>query len=164
MPIDLEASLDRWTQAAPLDSEQAACIREFEAARVPRGARAPILIGLALGGIMLAAGVLLFVAAHWSDLSPTHRMTLLVAAVGGAHVAAALCAERFHAFAVTLHGVGTAVLGGAIFLAGQIFNMQENWPTGVLLWAIGALVGWWLLRSWPQLAFSALLVSCPNGS
>jgi len=159
MQIELESSLDRWTQAALLQPEQAARIREYETARAPRrGARVPILIGLALGGIMLAAGVLLFVAAHWNDLSPAQRMTLLACAVGGSHLAAAFCADRFHAMAVTLHAVGTVALGGAIFLAGQIFNMQEHWPTGVLLWAIGALAGWWLLRDWPQLAFSALLV------
>ena len=76
-----------------------------------RGARAPILIGLALGGIMLAAGVLLFVAAHWMDLSPTERMALLVLAVGGSHLAAAFCADRFSAMAVTLHAVGTACAG-----------------------------------------------------
>jgi uncharacterized membrane protein len=161
MQIELESSLDRWTQAALVNPEQAARIREFEAAHAPRrGARAPILIGLALGGIMLAAGVLLFVAAHWMDLSPTERMALLVLAVGGSHLAAAFCAERFAAMAVTLHAVGTAALGGAIYLAGQIFNMQEHWPTGILLWAIGALAGWWLLRDWPQLAFSALLIPC----
>jgi len=161
MQIELESSLDRWTQAALLNSEQAARIREFETARAPRRAnRVPILIGVALGGIMLAAGVLLFVAAHWTDLSPFQRMTLLVFAVGGSHLAGAVCADRFSAIAVALHGVGTAALGGGIFLAGQIFNMQEHWPTGILLWAIGALAGWWLLRDWPQLAFSALLVPC----
>lgn len=159
MHFEFESSMDRWTQAGVLSSEQAARIREYESARAPRhGPGVHILIGLTLGGIMLAAGVLLFVAAHWIDLSPAQRMTLLVAAVGGSHLAAALCAERFHAMAVTLHGVGTAALGGAIFLAGQMFNMQEHWPTGVLLWAMGALAGWWLLRGWPQLAISALLV------
>jgi uncharacterized membrane protein len=159
MQIELESSLDRWTQAALLNLDQATRIREFETAHAPRrGARAPILIGLALGGIMLAAGILLFVAAHWMDLSPTQRMALLVFAVGGSHLAGAFCADRFPAMAVTLHAVGTAALGGAIFLAGQVFNMQEHWPAGILLWAIGALAGWWLLRSWPQLAFSALLV------
>jgi uncharacterized membrane protein len=157
--IELESSLDRWTQAALLDAGQATRIREFETSREPRrGARAPILIGLALGGIMLAAGVLLFVAAHWTDLSPAQRMALLVFAVGGSHLAAALAADRFPALAVTLHAVGTATLGGGIYLAGQIFNMQEHWPTGILLWAIGALAGWWLLGGWPQLAFSALLI------
>ncbi|HTC88964.1 MAG TPA: DUF2157 domain-containing protein [Bryobacteraceae bacterium] len=159
MQIELESSLDRWTHASLLNSEQAARIREFEAAYAPRrSARVPILIGVALGGVMLAAGVLLFVAAHWMNLSPMQRMALLVFAVAGSHLAAAFSADRFPAMAVTLHAVGTAALGGAIFLAGQIFNMQEHWPTGVLLWAIGALAGWWLLRGWPQLASSVLLV------
>jgi uncharacterized membrane protein len=161
MQIELESSLERWTQAALLNTEQAASIRKFEAARAPsRGARAPILIGIALGGIMLAAGVLLFVVAHWIDLSPFQRITLLVLAVGGSHIGGAFSADRFQAMSVTLHAVGTAALGGAIFLAGQVFNMQEHWPTGILLWAIGALAGWWLVGSWPQLAFAALLVPC----
>jgi uncharacterized membrane protein len=159
MQIELESSLDRWTQAALLNSEQAANIRDFETARAPRrAARLPILIGVALGGVMLAAGVLLFVAAHWIDLSPFQRMALLFIAVGGSHLAGAFANDRFPAMSVTLHAVGTAALGGAIFLAGQVYNMQEHWPTGILLWAIGALAGWWLLRTWPQLAFSALLV------
>jgi uncharacterized membrane protein len=159
MQIELESSLDRWIQAALLSTEQAARVREFEAAHAPqRGNRVAILIGVALGGIMLAAGVLLFVAAHWTDLSPTERMALLVFAVAVSHAAGAFCADRFPAMAVTLHAVGTAALGGAIFLGGQIFNIQEHWPTGILLWAIGAVAGWWLLRDWPQLAFSALLI------
>jgi uncharacterized membrane protein len=67
MQIELESSLDRWTEGALLQPDQAARIREYETARTPRrGARMSILIGLALGGIMLAAGVLLFVAAHWN--------------------------------------------------------------------------------------------------
>jgi hypothetical protein len=66
MHFELESSLDRWTQAGVLSSEQAARIRESESARAPRhGPGVPILIGLALGGVMLAAGVLLFVAAHY---------------------------------------------------------------------------------------------------
>ena len=44
---------------------------------------------------MLMAGVLLFVSARWEDFSPTLRMTLLVSAMGGFHVVAAFCAERF---------------------------------------------------------------------
>jgi len=159
MRIELESSLHLWTQAGLLDPSQAARIQSYETSRAPRpAARMPILIGVALGGIMLAAGVLLFVAAHWIDLSPAQRMAVLLVAVGGSHLAAALCTDRFHALAVTLQAVGTASLGGAMFLAGQIFNMQEHWPTGILLWAIGALAGWWLLRGWPQLAISALLI------
>ena len=79
------------------------------------------------------------------------------APVGGFHVAGAFSSERFRALGITLHAAGTVALGGAIALAGQIFNMQEHWPTAVLLWAAGAIAGWLLLRDWPQLAIAAIL-------
>jgi uncharacterized membrane protein len=48
-------------------------------------------------------------------------------------------------------------LGAGIFLAGQIFNLQEHWPGGVMLWMIGAWVAFALLRDWPQAMLVALL-------
>jgi hypothetical protein len=48
-------------------------------------------------------------------------------------------------------------LGGGIALAGQIFNLDEHWPSGILMWAIGAGVGWLVLRQVPQLVLAALL-------
>jgi hypothetical protein len=41
---------------------------------------------------------------------------------------------------------------------GQIFNLEEHWPGGVMLWALGAAGAWALLRSWPQMALSAILL------
>jgi len=159
MQIELEPSLQRWVDAAILDPRQASRIREFETAAGPhRRSRLPVLLGLVFGGLMLAAGVLLFVSAHWDELSPVQRMSMLVGAVGGFHVAGALFAERFRAMAITLHAVGSVALGGAIFLAGQIFNMQEHWPAGIMVWALGAVAGWLLLGDWPQLALAAILV------
>jgi uncharacterized membrane protein len=159
MRIELEPSLDRWVEAQILDRSQADRIRLFEAEQVPqRRARWPVIMALAFGGIMLAAGVLLFVSAHWDELSPFQRMTLLVLAVGGFHVGGAFSLDRFHALGVTLHAVGTVALGGAIAMAGQIFNMQEHWPSAILLWALGAIGGWLLLGDWPHLALSAILL------
>ena len=51
--------------------------------------------------------------------------------LGGAY------ADRVPALALTLHACGTAALGGGIFLAGQIFHLQEHWPGGLMLWARG---------------------------
>jgi hypothetical protein len=157
--MELEPSLDRWVEAQILDRQQADRIRQFESAQLPRRrARWPVIIAVAFGGIMLAAGVLLFVSAHWDEISPFQRMALLVVAVGAFHVGGALSLERFRALGVTLHAVGTVALGGAIAVAGQIFNMQEHWPAAVLVWAVGALAGWLLLRDWPHLALAAILV------
>jgi uncharacterized membrane protein len=158
MRIELESSLTRWVEARLLDPRQAEGIRAFEAAHAPQQrARWPVIVALAFGGAMLAAGVLLFVSAHWDELSPFYRMSLLVVAVTGFHVGGALAQDRFRALAITLHAAGTVSLGGAIALAGQIFNMQEHWPTAVLLWAAGAAAAWMLLHEWPQVALAAIL-------
>jgi hypothetical protein len=99
----------------------------------------------------------LFVAAHWDKLSPSFRFGLVLLLVAFFHLAAALAAERFSALATTLHAVGTACLGAGIFLAGQVFHLQEHWPGGVMLWALGAWIAWVLLRDWPQATLVALL-------
>jgi len=37
--------------------------------------------------VKMAAGVLLFVAAHWDDLSPTQRFLLVLTMIAGFHLA-----------------------------------------------------------------------------
>ncbi len=115
-------------------------------------------LAIGLGGLLLSAGILLFVAAHWSALSPGARYGLLLGTVAGFHLVAALAAARSPALATTLHACGTVALGGGLFLSGQIFNLSTHWPAGLLLWAIGAWIGWALLREWPQALLAALLV------
>lgn len=65
---------------------------------------------------------------------------------------------RLRSLGLALHAVGTVALGGGIFLAGQIFNLQEHWPGGVLLWAIGSSLSWLVLRDWLQATLAALLI------
>jgi len=77
--------------------------------------------------------------------------------VGVCHIGGAVLAERFPALSTTLHGLGTVTLGAAIFLTAQIFNLHENWATGVLLWTIGAAGGYILLRDWTQAAVLVIL-------
>jgi uncharacterized membrane protein len=150
--------LTRWIAAGVLDEETAARIRAFELAYVDSGRlRWPIRLALVFGALAVGAGALLFVSAHWDALSPQVRFTLVAALVTVFHVGAAMVAERFPAMAATLHAIGTVALGAGIFLAGQIFNLDEHWPGGLMLWALGAAIASALLRSWPQTALVALL-------
>src|SRR5712671_180180 len=154
----LEQQLQRWVEAGFLDSQSAGRIREFEISRESPGMRWPVVFAIAFGSIMVAAGILLFVAAHWDDLSPAQRFLLVVTMIAGFHLAAGALMPRLRALGLALHAVGTVALGGGIFLAGQIFNLQEHWPGGILLWAIGAVLAWALLRDWVQATLAALLV------
>jgi hypothetical protein len=153
-----KALVARWAEAGVIDAETAGRIRAFEEQHPQTtGRRWPVLLALAAGALMLGAAVLLFVSAHWDALSPSMRFGLVIAMVSVFHVTGAAMADRSPAMASTLHAVGTVALGAGIFLAGQIFNLNEHWPSGVLLWAGGAVLGWALLRSPAQLALAAIL-------
>src|SRR5262245_493725 len=151
--------LTRWTDAGVIDEETAARIRAFEMAHSgSTRLRWPVWIALVFGALMLGAGVLLFVSAHWDTLSPGIRFGLVLALVAVFHVGAALTSERFPEIATTLHAIGTVAVGAGIYLTGQIFNLDEHWPSGLMMWAAGAAIAWGLLREWPQMALTAILV------
>lgn len=153
-----QIDIERWLNNGVIDSAVAARIRAFEEQRDAAQVLSwPVLIAIAFGGLLIGAGVLLFVAAHWDALSPAGRFALILILVALFHLAGAIVVERFPVLATTCHATGTICLGAGIFLAGQIFNLQEHWPSGIMLWAAGAWVGFALLRDWPQAGLAALL-------
>lgn len=148
-----------WTEAGVIDPATATRIRTFEDGRRREHRwRWPMWLALVFGALTMGAGVLLFVAAHWDTLSPTARMAIVVGTVALFHVAGAVFSARQPALASACHAVGTVALGGGIFMAGQIFHLAEHWPGGILLWALGAVVAWSLLRDALQLSLVAILV------
>jgi len=154
-----ERYLARWQSAGLLDEATATAIRSYERAQLrPGGRQWQVLLALILGAILLGAGVLLFVAAHWGTLSPLSRMCLVLLMLIFFHGLGILARERFAGFATAMHALGTVSAGAAIALVGQIFNMQEHWPSAVLLWALCAAAGWWLLRDQFQQTLTILLV------
>ena len=154
-----ERYIAKWQGAGLLDEQTASAIRTYESAQAkPSGQRWQVLVALILGAILLGAGVLLFVAAHWADVSPAARLAMVLSMLVFFHGLGLLSAERFAGFATAMHAVGTVSAGAAIALVGQIFNMQEHWPAAVMLWAMCAAAGWVLLRDQFQQTLTLLLV------
>jgi uncharacterized membrane protein len=158
MPADWESRLQRWLAADVIDPITAERIRDWERAQTQsQGFRWPILLALVCGAVLVGAGMLLFVSAHWDELSPGQRMSVVLLLVTCFHAGGAAVAGRFEALSIAMHTVGTIALGAGIALAGQIFNLSEHWPAAILLWAFGAALGWLLLGHWTQAAIVAIL-------
>jgi uncharacterized membrane protein len=156
---NIESLLTRWRAAGVLDAPTADRIRTWEGEQTqPAGLRWQGLVALILGAVLLASGVVLFVSAHWDELGPSARLAVVFALVAAFHLAGAYTREPFRGLSTALHAVGTASVGAAIALVGQIFNIQEHWPAAVLLWAISALAGWMLLRDPAQQILVLVLV------
>jgi uncharacterized membrane protein len=153
-----EKDLERWVDAHLIDPVTADRIREFESDSGKKRLRWPAVLAISFGALMLCAGILLFVAAHWDELAPWQRFSLVLAMVAVFHVAASVLGEKVPSIGIALHAAGTASLGAGIYMAGQIFNLQEHWPGGVLLWSIGAVIAWLVLRQWPQALLAAVLI------
>jgi uncharacterized membrane protein len=158
MKGSLRSALARWTSAGLVDAAQAERIRAWEAEHGDDGRKSHLaIVAFAFGGILLVAGVLLFVAANWDRLAPGGRFALVLAMIAVFHVGGAYASRSSAALAATLHAVGTGALGAGIYLSGQIFHMAEHWPGALMLWSVGAALAWWLLRQWPQMLWLALL-------
>jgi len=156
---DWNAWLTRWTDAGLIDGAAAIRIRDYETERAGSGKlRWPAMVAIGFGALMLGGGVLLFVAAHWDALSPAARFAIVLAMVGGFHLLGAVAGDRVPGLSAALHGVGTVALGAGISLAGQIFNLDEHWPSGIFAWALGAAAAWAVLRQTPQVVLLAILV------
>jgi uncharacterized membrane protein len=115
-----ERFLVRWRGAGLLDeATESAILRYEESQAKPSGRRWQVILALVMGGILLGAGVLLFVAAHWDEVSPLVRLALVMAMLALFHVAGVVSRERFSGFATTMHALGTVSCGAAIALIGH---------------------------------------------
>jgi uncharacterized membrane protein len=155
---DFETQLKRWQTAGALDAEAAARIRAWEEQQQKSsGLRWQGMVALILGAMLLACGVVLFVSAHWDEIGPLGRYLLVIGMVTLFHLGGACTRKTVRGVSTALHAVGTVSTGAAIALVGQIFNIEAHWPAAVLLWAIAALTGWFLLRDEAQQILAFLL-------
>ena len=138
-----ERYLERWTSTGLIESANAERVRAYrverlkatgsaladtaghQPGRVAAGRRRAAVRRGALGQAF-SGGALRALSCCWWGFSTS---------------AGALVAERFSPLSTTLHAVGTICLGAGIFLAGQIFHLEEHWPGGVMLWALRRLGG-----------------------
>src|SRR5205823_11060865 len=128
MADSLKKRLERWVSAGVVDAGAASRIRTFEESESSgERLRWPVLLAVALGGLLLCAGVLLFVAAHWDELSPAWRFTLVMILVAVFPLAGAFTEERFPALSTTKDPARRENATPGIFTAEHHAKLPPAW-------------------------------------
>ncbi|MGH9593898.1 MAG: DUF2157 domain-containing protein, partial [Bryobacteraceae bacterium] len=100
----LDAQMERWTEASLLDGATAERILAFEAKQAQRAIlRWPVFLAVGFGWILIAAGIILFVATYWDKLSPTVRSSVLLILVAVFHASGIVTRRSFPPLSTTLH-------------------------------------------------------------
>lgn len=135
----LEADLMRWQADGVITEATAAAIRS-RLQPIGEGVTIATVVAI-VGGLLIAAAVLAFVAANWNVIARPTRLGGLLVGLAGVHVVGALFDRAGRTSLADLSaGVGAIIFGAAIALVGQMYHLAEDFAAGLLLWAFGAMV------------------------
>ena len=154
----LEADLARWQADGVITPAAHDAIRG-SLAPLGAGLNVAVVVGI-VGGLLIAAAFLAFVAANWTEIARPVRFAILLAGIVGAYGVGAWFARAGRLVLADLcGGVGSIVFGAAIALVGQMYHLGDDFAAGMLLWGAGALVAAALTGSRGALAV-ALVAGC----
>ncbi len=135
----LEADLARWQSGGVIAPDVGEAIRK-SLGPLPRGINIATVIGI-LGGLLIAAAFLAFVAANWTTIARPARFLILLGGIAGAYGFGSLFARTGRPVLADISvTVGSIVFGAAIALVGQMYHLGEDFAGGMLLWSLGALI------------------------
>jgi uncharacterized membrane protein len=134
----LEADLARWEADGVIAPAAVAAIRGVLPAG-SSGINIPVVVGI-VGGLLIAAACLAFVAAHWMEIARLLRLGILVAGIVASNGLGAWFARTERPVLADLcASVGAVIFGAGIALVGQMYHLGDDFAGGMLLWTVGAL-------------------------
>lgn len=112
-----------------------------------------LVIVSAIGGVLVTAGIILLISAHWNEIPRGVKIVVGMLLMLGTHGVGWWLREgsgKYPKTGETLHFIGSGLFLANIALLGQIYNIVSRPPNAFLLWWAGIAALPWLLRSKAQ--------------
>jgi uncharacterized membrane protein len=103
-----------------------------------------------LGGLLVAAGVVLLIAANWDEIPRWVKLASGLALMLGAHAGGwqlRTSGGKYPKTGEALHFLGALLFLANIAMVGQIYHLSSHTPNAFLLWWAGIATLPWILRS-----------------
>lgn len=154
----LDADIARWQIEGVITPTVGDAIRRSLGPR-PKGMSVATVVAI-VGGLLIAAAFLAFIAANWPVIPRPARLAILLTGIAAAFGIGAEFDRRGRTVLGDLGAtVGSIIFGAAIALVGQMYHLGEDFAGGMFLWAAGALLAAVLTGSRGALAV-ALVAGC----
>jgi len=95
-----------------------------------------------LGSILIGVGVILFMAANWSEIPRWGKLGIIFSSMLGSYGLGYYLrygSENFPKAGGSLILMGSIIFGAGIFLIAQIYHITVHYPNGPLMWGLGVL-------------------------
>ncbi len=160
----LRDELPLWVERDLIKAEQQKAILNYVAEKVSV-ARYPISAFSMLGVLLLATGVITFFAANWEAMAKLTKLAILFGAMWGAYGSAYYFTHLKNSpkLGQALLLLGALLFGANIMLIAQIYHIDEHYPNGVLMWALGGLLVAYLLNSQSAMLAAIALATLWSG-
>lgn len=154
----LAADLARWQTDGVISPAAGDAIRAA-LPPMPRTVNIPTVVGI-VGGLLIAAAFLAFVAANWAEIARPARFAILVAGIVGSYGIGVFFDRSNRPYLADISAtVGSIVFGASIALVGQMYHLAGDFAGGMMLWSAGSLLAAVLTGSRGALAV-ALAAGC----
>lgn len=120
-------------QAEKMRADLAECKKEHRSKR-------QVIAFSTIGAILIGIGAILFVASNWENIGNTFKVLLLVGSTIGIHYAGYHFKyenKKYPRLGSALILLSALFFGASLFLIAQIYNINANNSTLVLVWIIG---------------------------
>jgi uncharacterized membrane protein len=159
----LEADVVRWQADGVITPAIGEAIRN-SLPPLAAGVNIPVVVAI-VGGLLIAAAFLAFVAANWMEIARVLRFSILLMGITAAYgIGAAFARVGRQVLADLAASVGAIIFGAAIALVGQMYHLGDDFAAGLLLWAAGALAAAALTGSRGALAVALVAGSIWTGA
>jgi uncharacterized membrane protein len=154
-----------WVTKGVISQDQAERIRSLypePKAALPWGTIIFSGIGAGIAGL----GIILLLAYNWHVIPRGGKLAIILAGVACLHACGIWLfqrGDRWRQVGETACLLGSMLFGAGIWLVAQVYNIQEHFPNGFLIWGLGALALAWAMPSLAQ-ALLAVTVLCIWGA
>lgn len=156
-----EKQIEQWLKDGIITKEQAEkMLADTSQYKKEQSSNKLITAISTIGAILLGIGVILFIASNWMVFPNIIKVLMLLGATFGSYYLGYVCRyqkQNLPKVGASLIFLGALLFGATVFLVAQMYHINANSHTLVLIWLLGIIPLVYALKTVPIAALSSFL-------